>query len=304
MTTRTRTCQPPLFGGAPCSAIGPAQESVVCNPDPCVRKVDGGWSDWSGWGVCSNQCPDDKGGDYSGVQYRTRQCDSPPRSPDGAPCPGNGTEMQACNTKLCVPWVKRCPGSSDRLAPEPNPLRLPLMECSGHGTCVREPDQCREGEPCAAVCACDGGWGSSDCSRSKEVMDALIAMRKEHLHMQAQAMASADLSSPTALAQQSQTLASIAVPDQLVPESRNAMLGMAGRLVGAGSASGTSLQPSTGSVLLGVVGGAVFSSIQSSQIAARSSSRLLLSVLMEFTSTLNWMSASVKSSLEALMLPS
>ncbi len=68
VTTRTRTCQPPLFGGAPCSAIGPAQESVVCNPDPCVRKVDGGWSDWSGWGVCSNQCPDDKGGDFSGVQ--------------------------------------------------------------------------------------------------------------------------------------------------------------------------------------------------------------------------------------------
>jgi hypothetical protein len=111
-------------------------------------------------------------------------------------------------------------------------------------------------------------------------MDSIIAMRKEHLRMQAQAMASADLSSPSAVIQQAQTLASIARPDELVPESRNAMLNMVDTLVSAGSSQDSSvpLQPSTGSVLLGVVGGAVFSSIQSSQIAARSSSRLLLSV--------------------------
>ena len=282
LRSRSRECQPPLFGGAPCSAVGPATETEVCNQSPCVVKVDGGWSEWSSWSMCSNKCPDDKGGDYSGVQHRGRLCDNPPRSPDGAPCVGNTSEVQSCNTQLCVPWVKRCPGSSDRLAADPNPLRLPQIECSGHGTCVREPDQCREGEPCAAVCICDGEWGSSDCSRSQAVMDSIIAMRKEHLQMQAQAMASADLSNPAAVIQQAQTLASIARPDELVPESRNAMLNMVDTLVSGGSSNATSttpLQPSAGSVLLGVVGGAVFSSIQTSQIASAQSSGRLLSTL-------------------------
>jgi hypothetical protein len=112
-------------------------------------------------------------------------------------------------------------------------------------------------------------------------MDTLIAMRKEHLRMQAMAMESADLSSPTAMAQQSQTLASIAVPDQLVPESRDSMLAMASRLAGSASTTGAVLQPSTGSVLLGAVGAAVFASIQNAQIAAAHSSRRLTVVAQE-----------------------
>ena len=229
--------------------------------------VDGGWSDWSDWGTCSNACPGNLAGDYSGNQTRTRACVNPPPSPDGLPCPGPAIDAQACNTDLCVAWVMRCPGSSTQLAANPNPLLLPAVECSGHGSCNRVPLNCRSGDSCAAVCVCDADWDGGDCARSAEMQASIIALRKEHLALQAQSLASADLSSPSALGQQAQTLATIAQPDELVPSSRNTMLDIVSQLINASQSSMVQMAPTTGTSLLGVVSGAVFASINKAQVA-------------------------------------
>lgn len=72
---------------------------------------------------------------------------------------------EACVT-VCQAWAARCPGSSISLAPAPNPLSLPLVQCSGHGACVRTPTDCRADPSgsCVALCQCAAGWDSADCS--------------------------------------------------------------------------------------------------------------------------------------------
>ena len=56
--------------------------------------VDGGWSNWSGWGQCSMPC----GG---GEQERSRTCTNPSPANGGAACSGSDKETQACNTNDC-----------------------------------------------------------------------------------------------------------------------------------------------------------------------------------------------------------
>ena len=107
--------------------LGPSNATVTCNTGPCVVTVDGGWSDWADWGVCSNKCPGDVAGNYTGVHARTRACDNPPPSPDGAPCDGSAVDWEPCNTELCAAWAMRCPGSSTQLASDPNPYLLPQV---------------------------------------------------------------------------------------------------------------------------------------------------------------------------------
>ena len=157
-------------------------------------------------------------------------------------------------------------------APAPNPFLLPFVECSGHGACQREPSMCRDGEVCLAVCQCDGEWDGADCSRSAAVMASIVAMRKDHLALQAKSLASADLQSPEAVNQQAQTLATIAKPDELVPESRDMMLNIVDSLVSASQSGETEMETSTGTSLLNVVTGAVFSTINKAQAAASKSS--------------------------------
>lgn len=52
-------------------------------------KVDGGWSAWSAWGKCSNNCG-------RGQETRTRTCTNPPPQNGGADCVGSGTESRDC----------------------------------------------------------------------------------------------------------------------------------------------------------------------------------------------------------------
>lgn len=59
--------------------------------------LDGGWSSWSSWRACSQEC----GGGY---KIRTRSCDSPAPKYGGADCKGSHYETTTCN-------VKRCPGN-------------------------------------------------------------------------------------------------------------------------------------------------------------------------------------------------
>ena len=57
-------------------------------------RVDGGWGDWSSWSSCSVSC----GG---GTQYRTRPCDSPSPSNNGAYCEGEPFQHQNCTSGQC-----------------------------------------------------------------------------------------------------------------------------------------------------------------------------------------------------------
>ena len=57
-------------------------------------RVDGGWGGWSSWSSCSVSC----GG---GTQYRTRPCDSPTPSNNGAYCEGEPFQHQNCTSVQC-----------------------------------------------------------------------------------------------------------------------------------------------------------------------------------------------------------
>ncbi|XP_075689566.1 hemicentin-1 [Rhinoderma darwinii] len=89
--TRIRTCHmPPGQGGKSC--LGKAVDIIVCNTEPCP--VDGVWSSWQAWGVCSKTCG-------KGTHTRVRVCNNPPPSFDGSPCEGQDTQTQICSDRHC-----------------------------------------------------------------------------------------------------------------------------------------------------------------------------------------------------------
>ena len=58
-------------------------------------KVDGGFSQWSGFGVCNKKC----GG---GTQFRTRTCTNPSPAHGGKDCVSHKTEIRSCNSDMCT----------------------------------------------------------------------------------------------------------------------------------------------------------------------------------------------------------
>ncbi|XP_024117551.1 A disintegrin and metalloproteinase with thrombospondin motifs 17 isoform X2 [Oryzias melastigma] len=71
-----------------------------CRAGECVSKsylpqhVDGDWSLWSPWSVCSRTCG-------TAVRFRQRKCDNPPPGPDGRPCPNASVEHGVCEGPPC-----------------------------------------------------------------------------------------------------------------------------------------------------------------------------------------------------------
>lgn len=63
----------------------------------CV--VDGGWSNWTEWSLCSVSCE-------VGSQVRTRVCDNPAPAYDGVDCIGDNSE-----TRNCV-LLEKCPSKN------------------------------------------------------------------------------------------------------------------------------------------------------------------------------------------------
>ena len=56
--------------------------------------VHGKWGSWGKFGSCSKTCG-------SGVQERSRKCDSPAPLHGGKKCEGRPRQVQACNTYKC-----------------------------------------------------------------------------------------------------------------------------------------------------------------------------------------------------------
>lgn len=52
--------------------------------------VDDGWSDWSEWTPCSEECG-------KGIQERARNCTRPEPNFGGKPCEGQAEEIRECN---------------------------------------------------------------------------------------------------------------------------------------------------------------------------------------------------------------
>lgn len=92
MKTRKRKCDNPIpaFGGNNCS--NPFSEVQNCNSFPCA--IDGKFSEWSDWSICSSSC----GG---GSMSRSRSCSNPSPRHGGKPCNGLKFEYSVCNIRQC-----------------------------------------------------------------------------------------------------------------------------------------------------------------------------------------------------------
>ncbi|XP_078591867.1 SCO-spondin-like [Branchiostoma floridae x Branchiostoma japonicum] len=114
--------------------------SLFCEPGGCP--VDGGWTVWTPWTVCSKQCVDDLG--TVGSISRYRNCTNPQPQHGGETCGGMGEEREDCNTHRCPvdgQWGAWSPWSSCS------------QTCSGgsriqHRVCD-SPASAYGGEPCA-----------------------------------------------------------------------------------------------------------------------------------------------------------
>uniref|UniRef100_A0A8C5Q5I0 Adhesion G protein-coupled receptor B1 n=1 Tax=Leptobrachium leishanense TaxID=445787 RepID=A0A8C5Q5I0_9ANUR len=85
---RTRTCNPPQYGGEECK--GPEKQTKFCNIALCP--VDGNWNEWSSWSTCSASCS-------NGTQKRTRECNGP--SYGGSECAGQWSDTRECFLTQC-----------------------------------------------------------------------------------------------------------------------------------------------------------------------------------------------------------
>ncbi|XP_013888719.1 A disintegrin and metalloproteinase with thrombospondin motifs 17 [Austrofundulus limnaeus] len=168
--------------------LDPPLEGTECGTDKwcragqCVRKtpipqhVDGDWSLWSQWSICSPTCG-------TGVQFRQRKCDNPPPGPDGRHCPESSVEHRACEGPACP---RGAPGFRDLqclslnrhvgvLTAVINDERPCVLFCSsvGQHVPVLKADRVMDGTPCGPfesdLCVngsckrigCDGIVGSS-----------------------------------------------------------------------------------------------------------------------------------------------
>ncbi|XP_059378809.1 properdin-like isoform X3 [Carassius carassius] len=138
---------------------------------PCVKKdccpVEGGWSEWGKWQLCSVTCGD-------GIKKRRRTC-SEPISQCGGSCSGAEEEITLCSTKIICPthggWSSwgswgpcpvtcfyegRIPQKEFRKRTCTNPTSSTIPRgnaCEGSDT---------DSRPCSGLpfCPVDGNWGS------------------------------------------------------------------------------------------------------------------------------------------------
>jgi len=158
---RTRTFTPGTPGGKKCPCAADMTEKEYCNETPC--EVDGEWSSWSPWSVCSVSC----GG---GITRRYRQCNNPQPANRGEDCKGPALEVESCFYDPCPSedekecgenkyWSTKCDGpiscydyaASDAYVQDdvcnPGCRCIGDMVDDGTGTCVEPAKECNCFDP-------------------------------------------------------------------------------------------------------------------------------------------------------------
>ncbi|XP_035769457.1 A disintegrin and metalloproteinase with thrombospondin motifs 17 isoform X1 [Neolamprologus brichardi] len=92
--TSCKTKLDPPLDGTECGADKWCRAGECVSKTPIPQHVDGDWSPWSQWSLCSRTCG-------TGVQFRQRKCDHPPPGPGGRHCPQASVEHKACEAPPC-----------------------------------------------------------------------------------------------------------------------------------------------------------------------------------------------------------
>ncbi|XP_053573579.1 A disintegrin and metalloproteinase with thrombospondin motifs 17 [Bombina bombina] len=88
---------PPL-DGTECGADKWCRAGECVSKTPIPHHVDGDWSAWNTWSMCSRTCG-------TGARFRQRKCDNPPPGPGGQSCKGASVEHMVCENAVCPKGV-------------------------------------------------------------------------------------------------------------------------------------------------------------------------------------------------------
>uniref|UniRef100_A0A2K5UCS0 ADAM metallopeptidase with thrombospondin type 1 motif 17 n=1 Tax=Macaca fascicularis TaxID=9541 RepID=A0A2K5UCS0_MACFA len=92
--TSCKTKLDPPLDGTECGADKWCRAGECVSKTPIPEHVDGDWSPWGAWSMCSRTCG-------TGARFRQRKCDNPPPGPGGTHCPGASVEHAVCENLPC-----------------------------------------------------------------------------------------------------------------------------------------------------------------------------------------------------------
>ncbi|XP_012672675.2 A disintegrin and metalloproteinase with thrombospondin motifs 17 [Clupea harengus] len=93
--TSCKTKLDPPLDGTECGSDKWCRAGDCVSKTPIPQHVDGDWSAWSPWSMCSRTCG-------TGAQFRQRKCDNPPPGPGGRHCQKTSVEHKACEGQPCA----------------------------------------------------------------------------------------------------------------------------------------------------------------------------------------------------------
>uniref|UniRef100_A0A8D0RJC1 Peptidase M12B domain-containing protein n=1 Tax=Sus scrofa TaxID=9823 RepID=A0A8D0RJC1_PIG len=92
--TSCKTKLDPPLDGTECGADKWCRAGECVSKTPIPEHVDGDWSPWGAWSMCSRTCG-------TGARFRQRKCDNPPPGPGGTHCLGASVEHAVCENLPC-----------------------------------------------------------------------------------------------------------------------------------------------------------------------------------------------------------
>uniref|UniRef100_A0A8C1PC00 ADAM metallopeptidase with thrombospondin type 1 motif, 17 n=1 Tax=Cyprinus carpio TaxID=7962 RepID=A0A8C1PC00_CYPCA len=92
--TSCKTKLDPPLDGTECGSDKWCRAGECVSKTPIPQHVDGDWSPWSTWSMCSRTCG-------TGACFRQRKCDNPPPGPGGKYCQKASVEHKVCEGPPC-----------------------------------------------------------------------------------------------------------------------------------------------------------------------------------------------------------